>query len=50
MIPVLHLALIRLAERVGWNTIPPAIELTGAGADAASLPAHGIAGSGAAPR
>jgi multidrug efflux pump len=50
MIPVLHLALIRLAERVGWNTIPPAIELMGAGEGAASLPAHGIAGSGAAPR
>jgi multidrug efflux pump len=31
MIPVLHLALIRLAERFGWNTIPPAIELTGSG-------------------
>ena len=29
MIPVLHLALIRAAERLGWNTIPPAIELTG---------------------
>jgi multidrug efflux pump len=27
MIPVLHLGLIRLAERVGWNTIPPAVEL-----------------------
>ena len=50
MIPVLHLALIRLAERLGWNTIPPAIELTGAGEDAASLPARGTAGSGAAPR
>jgi multidrug efflux pump len=30
MIPVLHLALIRFAERLGWNTIPPAIELTSA--------------------
>jgi multidrug efflux pump len=30
MIPVLHGFLIGLAERVGWNTIPPAIELTGA--------------------
>jgi multidrug efflux pump len=29
MIPVLHLALIRFAERLGWNTIPPAIELEG---------------------
>jgi multidrug efflux pump len=29
MIPVLHLGLIRLAERIGWNTIPPAIELEG---------------------
>jgi multidrug efflux pump len=27
MIPVLHLGLIRLAERIGWNTIPPAVEL-----------------------
>jgi multidrug efflux pump len=27
MIPVLHLGLIRLAERLGWNTIPPAVEL-----------------------
>ena len=27
LIPVLHLGLIRLAERVGWNTIPPAVEL-----------------------
>jgi multidrug efflux pump len=27
MIPVLHLGLIRLAERVGWNTVPPAVEL-----------------------
>ena len=29
MIPVFHLALIRGAERLGWNTIPPAIEMTG---------------------
>jgi multidrug efflux pump len=29
MIPVLHLGLIRLAERFGMNTIPPAIELGG---------------------
>jgi len=29
MIPVLHLGLIRFAERLGWNTIPPAIELEG---------------------
>jgi multidrug efflux pump len=49
MIPVLHLALIRGAERVGWNTIPPAIELSGAGEVASSLPARGTAGSGAAP-
>jgi len=27
MIPVLHLGVIRLAERIGWNTIPPAVEL-----------------------
>jgi multidrug efflux pump len=27
MIPVLHLGLIRLAEWIGWNTIPPAVEL-----------------------
>ena len=29
MIPVLHLGLIRFAERFGWSTIPPAIELEG---------------------
>jgi hypothetical protein len=29
MIPVLHLALIRMAERFGWNTVPPAIEMGG---------------------
>jgi multidrug efflux pump len=34
MIPVLHLALIRFAERLGWNTIPPAIELESAGGEA----------------
>ena len=28
MIPVLHLALIRWAERFGWNTVPPAIEMS----------------------
>jgi len=50
MIPVLHLALIRFAERLGWNTIPPAIELTDAAEGASSLPARGTAGSGAAPR
>jgi len=27
MIPVVHYALIRAAERLGWNTIPPAVEL-----------------------
>jgi multidrug efflux pump len=27
MIPVLHLAMIRFAERIGWNTIPPAVAL-----------------------
>jgi multidrug efflux pump len=29
MIPVLHLGLIRFAERIGWNTIPPEIVLEG---------------------
>jgi multidrug efflux pump subunit AcrB len=29
MIPVLHFGLIRVAERIGWNTIPPAVELSG---------------------
>jgi hypothetical protein len=29
MIPGLHLALIRFAERLGWSTVPPAIELAG---------------------
>jgi multidrug efflux pump len=27
MIPVLHCGLIRLAEKLGWNSIPPAIDL-----------------------
>jgi multidrug efflux pump len=27
VIPVVHFALIRAAERIGWNTIPPLVEL-----------------------
>jgi multidrug efflux pump len=27
MIPVVHFGVIRAAERLGWNTIPPAVEL-----------------------
>jgi multidrug efflux pump subunit AcrB len=29
MIPVLHFGLIRFAERFGWRTIPPLVELAG---------------------
>ncbi len=34
MIPVVHYGVVRLAERLGWNTIPPAVELAPAGNDA----------------
>ena len=27
VIPAVHYALIRVAERMGWNTIPPLVEL-----------------------
>jgi multidrug efflux pump len=31
VIPVVHYALIRVAEWIGWNTIPPRVELVAAG-------------------
>ncbi len=31
MIPVVHYGVIRAAERLGWNTVPPPVELTGSG-------------------
>ena len=51
MIPVLHLGLIRFAERFGWSTIPPAIELEGGrGAESLALHALGHVGLPAAPQ
>ncbi|MDJ0849322.1 MAG: efflux RND transporter permease subunit [Myxococcota bacterium] len=34
MIPVVHYGVIRLAERLGWNTIPPRVELAPIGSEA----------------
>ena len=36
VIPVVHYALIRVAERMGWNTIPPRVELEALDAAAGS--------------
>ena len=30
VIPVVHYALVRGAERLGWNTVPPRVELDAA--------------------